>query len=211
VTRQSPTTTLVAILGGDSAVVENALALLLEGSGYNTKLLEASPPALADGLLEGIDVLLLTPGLSSGVRDVLLSVVRGNPKTAAMPVLTLSTAPREALSDQACMVLLWPTRLEDLRKAIEAALKPATSGKDSPLRSLGDELAPQQENAPDQPQPERYYSEYIHLPVDEDLAHVTLRGIFYARSTRGWKLVSATKEPSADVLRLEWDTLGASK
>jgi hypothetical protein len=70
-------------------------------------------------------------------------------------------------------------------------------------------LAPQQENAPDQPQPERYYSEYIHLPADEDAARMILRGVFNERTGRGWKLISATKEPSGDALWLEWDTLGS--
>jgi hypothetical protein len=120
--------TTIAILGADP-VVENALTLLLEGSGYNTKIGQESPTALAaDGLLDGVDLLLLAPDLSSGVRDVLLSVVRGNPKTAAMPVLTLSTALKETLSDQTGMVP-WPSRWEDLRRAIEAALRPATSGQ----------------------------------------------------------------------------------
>ncbi len=96
--------------------------------------------------------------------------------------------------------------------ALLGGVTPATSDQgDSPLRRLGDMLAAQQENAADRPEAERYYSEYVHLPADKDLAHVTLRGIFNARATRGWKLVSATKEPSGDVLRLEWDTLGASK
>jgi hypothetical protein len=97
VTRQSPTT--IAILG-DHPVAENALALLLEGSEYHTIDLQESPPGppgLADGLLEGVDVLLLAPNLSTGARDTLLSGVRGNPNTAAMPVLMLSTGLGDAL------------------------------------------------------------------------------------------------------------------
>lgn len=52
-------------------------------------------------------------------------------------------------------------------------------------------MAAQQENAPDQPQPERYYSEYIHLPADEEAARVILRGVINERSNRGWKLMRA--------------------
>jgi hypothetical protein len=70
-------------------------------------------------------------------------------------------------------------------------------------------LAAQQENVPDQPHPERYYSEYIHLPADEDSAGVLLRGVFNERSGRGWKLMSAVKVPSGDALLVEWDTLWA--
>src|SRR3712207_3028580 len=64
-----------------SSAVANALALLLEGSGYDTKIIiQVSPTALAHGLLDGVDLLLLSPGLINGVRDVLLSIVRGQPE-----------------------------------------------------------------------------------------------------------------------------------
>ena len=66
----------------------------------------------------------------------------------------------------------------------------------------------QRENAPDQPPPQRYYSEYIHLPADKDAARVVLRGAINEKSSRGWKLISATKEPDGDALLLEWSTLG---
>jgi hypothetical protein len=70
-------------------------------------------------------------------------------------------------------------------------------------------LTAQQENAPDRLQAERYYREHIRLPADKEAARVVLHGIFNERSGRGWKLKSATKEPSGGVLLLEWDTLGA--
>jgi len=125
VTYQQPTTT-IAILGGDSSVVDNVVALLLEGCRYNTKLLEASAPALADGRLDSVDPLLLSSDSSSGVRNTLLSGVRANPKTAARPVLTLSTADKERLSTRTTPVVPWPTPLKDLRRAVEAALTPAS-------------------------------------------------------------------------------------
>ncbi|MDP9487520.1 MAG: hypothetical protein M3Q49_17340 [Actinomycetota bacterium] len=72
-------------------------------------------------------------------------------------------------------------------------------------------MAGQQENAPDRLRPERYYSEYIRLPADDNgrASLIFLRGVFDERSRRGWKLVSASKEPSGDalLLLLEWDTL----
>jgi hypothetical protein len=67
----------------------------------------------------------------------------------------------------------------------------------------------QHENAPNQPQPERYYRERIPLAADEDSMGVILRRVFNERTGRGWKLISATKEPSGDALQLVWDTLGA--
>ncbi len=70
-------------------------------------------------------------------------------------------------------------------------------------------MTAQQEHAPNQPEPERYYSEHVRLPADEEVARVILREVFNERSSRGWKLMSATKEPSGDALLLEWDTLGS--
>ena len=66
-----------------------------------------------------------------------------------------------------------------------------------------------QENGANQPEPERYYSESIRLPTDEDSAGEILREVFYERTSLGWKLVSATKEPNGDALLVEWDTLGS--
>ena len=70
-------------------------------------------------------------------------------------------------------------------------------------------MTAQQENTPGQPHPERYYSEYIHLPADEDSANEVLHGVFNERTSRGWKLISAIKVPGGDALLLEWDTLGS--
>lgn len=69
-------------------------------------------------------------------------------------------------------------------------------------------MTAQQENAPDRPHPDRYYSEHIHLPADEHAAREILRGAINERKAWGWKLISAIKEPSGDVLLLEWDALG---
>ncbi len=72
-------------------------------------------------------------------------------------------------------------------------------------------MAAQQGNAADRPQPERYYTEHVRLPADKEAAREILRAVINERSSRGWKLISALKEPSGDALRLEWDTLGSSE
>lgn len=77
------------------------------------------------------------------------------------------------------------------------------------VQPLGGASVAQQENDPSQPQSDRYYREYTRLPADEDAADEILRGIFYERTSRGWQLISAIKEPSGDALLLEWDTLGS--
>ncbi len=67
----------------------------------------------------------------------------------------------------------------------------------------------QREDSHNQPQPERYYSEYIPLPAKEDASRETLRGVINERQAWGWKLISAVKVPSGDALQLEWDTSGS--
>ena len=119
-------TTVVAVLGTNS-VVNNALALLLSGAGYDTRRIERDMPGLANGLLEGVDLLLLAPGISNGPREGILSAVRDNPTTAQMPVLTLSSAIAETPSDESGPVVGWPIPIEELVRRIETVLGPATS------------------------------------------------------------------------------------
>lgn len=121
-TAQRPTTTTIAILGTDT-VVENALALLLEGFGYSTRLLEDPLAANTGEQLEGVDVVLLTPSLSEEDREGFLKAIEATTAVAHVPLLTLSTSRKEELNDRPGMVS-WPTPLEDLRQAIEAALAP---------------------------------------------------------------------------------------
>jgi hypothetical protein len=124
--QQHPSTT-IAILDSNK-VVSNALSLLLKGLGYDTKLIEADPAGLADGLLDGVNILLLAPGLSTGVRDALLSVVRDNLKTAQMPILTLSATTGEALDDESGTLLVpWPSPVTMLAQQIETILSTAMS------------------------------------------------------------------------------------
>jgi CheY-like chemotaxis protein len=124
--QQHPSTT-IAILDSNK-VVSNALSLLLKGLGYDTKLIEGDPAGLADGLLDGVNILLLAPGLSTGVRDALLSVVRDNLKTAQMPVITLSATAGEALDDESGALLVpWPSPVTMLAQQIETILSTAMS------------------------------------------------------------------------------------
>jgi hypothetical protein len=72
------------------------------------------------------------------------------------------------------------------------------------------DVAEQQGKTPDRPEHERYYSECVRLPANMDSAQIILRGVINERSGRGWRLVSATKEPSDNVVLLVWDTAGPS-
>jgi hypothetical protein len=122
---QQPTT-VVAILGTNTAV-NNALALLLKSAGYDIRRIERDLPGHANGLLEGVDLLLLAPGFSNAPREAILSVVRDNPTTAQTPVLTLSSAIGGALGDESAPVVSWPSPIGELVRQIETVLAPATS------------------------------------------------------------------------------------
>jgi hypothetical protein len=123
--QQPPT---VAILGTNTAV-NSALSLLLSGAGYDTRRVEKRDlSGLANGLLEGVDLLLFAPGLSNAPRETLLTIVRNNPLTAQLPVLTLSSALGEALGDESGQeVVAWPSSTWELARRIEAVLAPAPS------------------------------------------------------------------------------------
>ena len=125
--QQQPPT--IAILGADT-VVENALSLLLGGDGYDTKVLEepSASAANAEEQLQGVDLLLLTSSLREETQEGFLKAIEATPATVGMPVLTLSTAPQDELNGRTGMVP-WPTPLEALTRAIEAALVSAPSGE----------------------------------------------------------------------------------
>ncbi len=59
------------------------------------------------------------------------------------------------------------------------------------------------------PLEERYHDDRVRLPADNDAKLVFLRGVIDEGTTRGWKLLSATREPGGDVLSLVWDTSGS--
>lgn len=98
-----------------------ALEALLQGVGYDTRLIEDPPESRPEDLLEGVRLLLLAPTLSSESRDAVLSEMRGTLAAADIPVLTLSTGLREALGDGRAYIP-WPCRIEDLTKKIDAAV-----------------------------------------------------------------------------------------
>ena len=98
-----------------------ALEVLLQGLGYDTRLIEESDTGRPEELLGGIQLLLAAPTASTEARERFLARMRGTPGTAAIPVLTLSTAHRGELADQTGLVP-WPCRLEDLKREIDAAV-----------------------------------------------------------------------------------------
>jgi hypothetical protein len=102
-------------------VAGRALEVLLQGVGYDTRLIEDPPERPAEQLLEGARLLLLAPTLSTETRETPLAEMGSTLDAAKIPVLTLSTTLKEAPGDGPVFVP-WPCRLEDLTKKIEAAL-----------------------------------------------------------------------------------------
>ncbi len=118
-TRQAPHT--IVILGAD-AVVENALALLLEGAGYAARILEDPRGAGADGLLGGADLVLLAPSVFGEDKDAFLETLEeADPLAGGARILVLSTDPEREPGGRAGLVP-WPTPFERLLGEIEVAL-----------------------------------------------------------------------------------------
>jgi hypothetical protein len=112
--------TTIAILG-ENSVAGRALEALLQGVGYDTRLIEDPPERPPEQLLEGVKVLLLAPTLSAESRETLLAEMGSTLDAKNIPVLTLPTTLKEAPGDGPVLVP-WPCQLEDLTKKIEAAL-----------------------------------------------------------------------------------------
>jgi hypothetical protein len=118
-----PQPTTIAILGCDT-VVGRSLCVLLESSGYRTTLLDSYPTGIVDELLEGADLLLLTPRVDEGVREAFLGAMgKSTPQKADMPVIELTTALEEELPEKEGVIRVpWPCKTKVLVDHIEAAL-----------------------------------------------------------------------------------------
>ncbi|HLH23871.1 MAG TPA: hypothetical protein VK066_15210 [Chloroflexota bacterium] len=114
---QGPRGTIAVVAG--SAIVGEALALLLQGLGYRARF--AAPRADTAWPLADCQLVVLAPGLSASQRAALLAAVRGAAAPAAVPVLEL-TRDDAPPGDAPCVH--WPCRAEELARAIDAALAP---------------------------------------------------------------------------------------
>ena len=132
--REQPKT--IAILGAN-ALVENALAQLLAGEGYSTRVLKTS--SMAEALVGerapagGVDLVVLAPSLSTTECEAFLAARRTSPqgttttKSSPTPVLVLRSPTEEAPAvleedDEAVRSVPWPTMRERLVREIKEAL-----------------------------------------------------------------------------------------
>ena len=137
--RQHPQpTTTIAILGADT-VVGRALCALLEGSGYQTTLLDSYPTGVVDELLEGAHLLLLTPRVDKGVREAFVGAMgKSTPQVGEMPVITLSTTLEDGMPEKEGVIRVpWPSETKVLMDRIEAALLDVPAASTSPTTQAG--------------------------------------------------------------------------
>jgi hypothetical protein len=125
------TTTVVGIIGDDPLVCQ-ILALLLEGAGYEARPVDRSAAMEDPGAaLAGVDLVLFLPLLGDERKGELLGVVKGDPATADLPVLSLSTDLKAQLDERSDFVLPWPWSTEALVRAIEQAVQAPGGGEAS--------------------------------------------------------------------------------
>jgi len=119
-----PPTTTVAIFGTGTLSVD-ILARLLEREGYHVRHLEAHTTRLIEGPLEGVDILLLAPGLKDSVREGFLEAMSSIPETAAIPRISLTTTLELSLLDEIGAGVSWRTLFEELMGQIGSTLASA--------------------------------------------------------------------------------------
>jgi hypothetical protein len=117
VNRYPPDT--IAILSADT-LAEDIPAQLLQEEGYKTKVHEANATEAMDGLLDGVDVLLLAAGRYDGLREAFLGDMGNTPRTASIPVIPISSEPQTgATSPTGCKrpLAVRQIRVASLRRA----------------------------------------------------------------------------------------------
>jgi hypothetical protein len=128
--------TTVAILGSDT-LGEHVLALLLEEEGYAARLLKAPPTAATttlllpeaeggsvEGLLEGVDVVLLWPAptLRDDAREAFVGDMRSACAKAKIPILALSPSMAVASKDELAGEMPLMRQFEQLMWIIKVVL-----------------------------------------------------------------------------------------
>jgi hypothetical protein len=121
--KEKPT---IALLGTDT-MVGWAILLLLQGEGYDIRMVEAPRTSLPDDLMEGVDLLLIPPNLTPRSCEESLAALRGKRERLGVPVLSLSSAVNEGLLHEAeVRIVPWPIHIEELAREIEGTLNVST-------------------------------------------------------------------------------------
>ena len=111
---------IIAVLS-EEAAVGRALELLLQSVGYRTRFLAEPPLDEASESLDGVQLLVLAPTVSEKLRENSLGSTTYMAAIAGKPVLELVTSSTSSRPLKRGRVL-WPCRIEELQREIEAAL-----------------------------------------------------------------------------------------
>ncbi len=118
---RSATTPAKVLIVGGNAIVGHALELLLGSSECKVKFLSETFLE-KPGLLDGLQLLLVAPGLRNECREALLESVESMPVGERVLVLELVSNIPGAQQDGAGHLVLWPCQPEELERRIKAAL-----------------------------------------------------------------------------------------
>jgi hypothetical protein len=117
----------VAVCG--NPIGSQIIALLLRDSGYQARSLPSTSSLYETGVLEGVQLILLTPTpeLDAEHRRALLASlkdIRGDAELTFMELVTPSAQEgrKEAEKDEAWHKVPWPCRFKELERRIEEAL-----------------------------------------------------------------------------------------
>jgi hypothetical protein len=131
--------TTIAILDSDT-VVGHTLCVLLEGSGYHTRLLDSHPTGVVDELLENAHLLVLTPRVDQGVREAFIGAMGKSTRQVGddILVIVLTTATEEDLPEEEGVISVpWPCETKVLEERIEAALLDLPAASSAPTTQDG--------------------------------------------------------------------------
>lgn len=123
---QNPNPTTIVVVGGDP-LVGQALEVPLLNAGYGVRFLDGSSMNGEAHPSDGVDLVLLTPRSGDADRKAILSRFQsGTPAgSGKVPVVELVAGSEEARAEEEVRRVLWPCRMKDLRREIEAALSSA--------------------------------------------------------------------------------------
>jgi hypothetical protein len=113
----------IAVAGGDP-LVGQALEVPLLCAGYRVRLLEGFSIDGEAHSLDGVDLLLLMSRSGDEDRKAILSRLQSSTPASSgkVPVVELVAGSDEARAEEKVRRVLWPCRMKDLRREIEAVL-----------------------------------------------------------------------------------------
>jgi hypothetical protein len=114
---------IIGVIDGDP-VVRDALEVLLQAAGYHIRSVPEPASDERDELLADFDLLLVAPEVGAERMKALLDSMSSLTVPAKIPILELVPEGGEQIV-RGGRVVLWPCSVEQLKRAIDAALSTA--------------------------------------------------------------------------------------